>query len=222
MKPTLTRQLVAEAGVTIADADGLKALTMRRVASALDVATMAPYRHVTDRDDLLVAMVDVITRDRRTLIDDDMRWDDAVRAVACAEWDAFVAHPWLIEVWSTPRRRVDLGSFDQLEAVLTRLEQADVPPAQCLSVVLGVLGLTLGMAAMAVDRPGPEDPDLAHWWTGSVDRFGAEFPQTHPRSTWFMAHLHSDGGHGAFLAALDDHLAGVATRFGLPYGPGAR
>lgn len=122
MKPTLTRQLVAEAGVTIADADGLKALTMRRVASALDVATMAPYRHVTDRDDLLVAMVDVITRDRRTLIDDDMggrrRPRRRLRGVGRIRRTP-VADRGVVDAAAARRS----GLFDQPEAVLTRLEQ---------------------------------------------------------------------------------------------------
>ncbi|GAA4489038.1 hypothetical protein GCM10023094_49920 [Rhodococcus olei] len=222
MNTPLTRTSLAQAGITIADAEGLGALTMRRVAGALGVATMSPYRHVTDRDDLLVAMVELIIRDRRPPVGDSVTWDAALRDVAFSDWDAFAQHPWLIEVWSTPRLRVDMGSFDQLERLLERLERAGVPRPHSLSVVLGVRGLTLGMASMAIEnRSGDRaaEPELADHWAQLVTRFGAQFPDSHPRSTWFMTHLHENGGSAAFVEALDGFLGGVAARHGLRIAP---
>ncbi|NEW38017.1 TetR/AcrR family transcriptional regulator [Nocardia cyriacigeorgica] len=217
MKAPLTRTTLALAGIAIADSEGLKALTMRRVASVLDVSGMAAYRHVDDRDDLLVAMVDVITRERRADLAVDSGWDVALRAVAQADWDSFARHPWLIEVWSTPRRRVDMGSFDRLEHLLDQLATAGVPDELCLSIVLGVLGMTLGMAAMAIEDAGAtSDPDLSEFWTESARGMGPEFARSHPRSTWFMTHLNDSGGHAAFADALDAFLHGVAARHGLP------
>ena len=41
------------AAVELADLVGLEAVTMRRLAQALDVTPMALYKHVTSRDELV-------------------------------------------------------------------------------------------------------------------------------------------------------------------------
>ena len=55
---TLTRERIVLAATAVADKEGLGALSMRRVAVELDVATMSLYRHVRGKEDLLTAMID--------------------------------------------------------------------------------------------------------------------------------------------------------------------
>jgi AcrR family transcriptional regulator len=54
--PRLSRDAVADAAEAIIEREGVDALTMRRLARELDSSTMAVYRHVRDRDDLLVLL----------------------------------------------------------------------------------------------------------------------------------------------------------------------
>ena len=54
----LTKERIVTAATAVADEEGLGALSMRRVALELGVATMSLYRHVQDKDDLLVLMID--------------------------------------------------------------------------------------------------------------------------------------------------------------------
>src|SRR4051812_37540306 len=49
---------IVAAGIAVADAEGLAALSMRRVAAELGAAPMSLYRHVADKDALLMAMMD--------------------------------------------------------------------------------------------------------------------------------------------------------------------
>src|SRR5215468_7082343 len=56
--PTIDREAVLDAAVTLLDAEGVEALTMRRLASELGVSAMAPYRHVGSKDELLMVLVD--------------------------------------------------------------------------------------------------------------------------------------------------------------------
>src|SRR5690349_375137 len=49
----LTADAIIRAGIALADAEGLGALSMRRLATELRVATMALYRHVRSRDELV-------------------------------------------------------------------------------------------------------------------------------------------------------------------------
>src|SRR5213082_2852259 len=51
--PTIDRKAVLETAIRLLDAEGVEALTMRRLASELGVSVMAPYRHVGSQDELL-------------------------------------------------------------------------------------------------------------------------------------------------------------------------
>src|SRR3954468_6449687 len=51
-------EAIVAAGVAVADAEGIAALSMRRVAAELGAAPMSLYRHVADKDELLLQMMD--------------------------------------------------------------------------------------------------------------------------------------------------------------------
>jgi AcrR family transcriptional regulator len=57
-RPALTREQILTAAVAIIDADGVEALTMRRLGQALDRDPMAIYRHAADKDALLDGVVE--------------------------------------------------------------------------------------------------------------------------------------------------------------------
>lgn len=192
---------------------------MRRVAATLGVSTMSSYRHVKDRDDLVVAMVDTITGRTPLPRDPGVTWPELIRTMALGDWQAFVRHPWLISVWSTPRRRVDAASLDQLELVLERLERAGIDRSAGYTVIFGVAGLTLGMAAMAIDDPGEElksGVDLAEWRRRTGMDLDEQFAADHGRAARFMAELHEHTGYSNFTAALEGFITGIATRYGAP------
>src|ERR1700751_5363849 len=56
--PTIGREDVLDTAIGLLDAEGVEALTMRRLASELGVSAMAPYRHVGSKDELLMVLVD--------------------------------------------------------------------------------------------------------------------------------------------------------------------
>lgn len=56
----MTRAAIIEAALTVVRAEGIEALTMRRLAADLRTAPMTVYRHVADRQEILVAMLDTI------------------------------------------------------------------------------------------------------------------------------------------------------------------
>ena len=56
----LWRERVLRTALTQADATGLEGFTMRRLADVLDVAPMALYRHVANKEDLLDGMIDLV------------------------------------------------------------------------------------------------------------------------------------------------------------------
>ena len=82
--PTIDREAVLDTAIRLLDAEGVEALTMRRLASELGVSAMAPYRHVGSKDELLMVLVDRLAarlvypprprgpegRDARAVVDD--------------------------------------------------------------------------------------------------------------------------------------------------------
>src|ERR1700722_8824317 len=56
--PAIDREAVFDAAVRLLDAEGVDALTMRRLARELGVSAMALYRHVASKDELLMVLVD--------------------------------------------------------------------------------------------------------------------------------------------------------------------
>jgi AcrR family transcriptional regulator len=57
-KPSLSVEDIVRAAIEIADAEGLAAVSMARVAERLGNSTMALYRHVKSKDELLILMSD--------------------------------------------------------------------------------------------------------------------------------------------------------------------
>jgi AcrR family transcriptional regulator len=99
----LTTQEIVEAGVRIADADGLPLVTMRRVAESLGVSTMALYRHVPDKGDLTLRMTDSVFAGIRLPEIPVAAWRRRLDAAAHLIWAAFGRHPWAAEVISLSR-----------------------------------------------------------------------------------------------------------------------
>lgn len=108
----LSRDRVLRAAVEIADADGLDAVTMRRIGEALDAEAMSLYYHVANKNDLLDGIVDVLMAelneavDRLVVVND---WKAAMRHRILTARAVLLRHPWaprLLESRTTMRPAV--------------------------------------------------------------------------------------------------------------------
>ena len=96
----LSRPLVLETAVALADQDGLDGFSMRRLAQELGVVPMALYKHVANRDELLDGMVDVVFAEIESpSIDED--WRSALRRRAISAREALKRHSWAIGLMET-------------------------------------------------------------------------------------------------------------------------
>lgn len=89
----LTRERVLRAGLVIADRDGLDGLTMRALGAAVGVQAMSLYNHVTDKDDILGGLVDLVVAEIGVSWA-DAPWREAMRQRAEAAHRVLLAHPW--------------------------------------------------------------------------------------------------------------------------------
>lgn len=105
----LTIRAIVEKATELADAEGLDALSMRRVAEALGVGTMTLYSYVPGKDELTDLMADRVMGTLYTDPDEPGRcghWREALRLVARRNWELHLKHPWLSEL---VRPRPSLG-----------------------------------------------------------------------------------------------------------------
>jgi len=123
VREALSRERVVAAAVVIADAEGIGAVTMRRVATELDCEAMSLYHHVPSKDALLQALADEVARlvvQAATSITSDS-WVDAVRRRCLAAREVMVLHPWAAGLVAaqtqTPRQAWPL--YEQLVGTLT-------------------------------------------------------------------------------------------------------
>ncbi|WP_443751110.1 TetR/AcrR family transcriptional regulator C-terminal domain-containing protein [Asticcacaulis solisilvae] len=89
----LDRGRIVDAAIAIADAEGIAAVTIRRVAEALKAGAMSLYRHVDGKDALLDALADRIAADI-PLPESGSGWREGLHARAVATRRICLRHPW--------------------------------------------------------------------------------------------------------------------------------
>jgi AcrR family transcriptional regulator len=96
----LSRPLVLEAALALADEHGLEGFSMRRLAQELGVVPMALYKHVANKDELLDGMVDIVFGEIESPPTDD-DWKSAMRRRAISARAALKRHSWAIGLMET-------------------------------------------------------------------------------------------------------------------------
>jgi AcrR family transcriptional regulator len=156
-KPLLDRGRVVRAGIEIADADGLDALSMQRVAARLGAATMALYRHVPGKSELVALMLDAAIGEPPEL-PEGTGWRTALAAWARANRDVFVRHPWTLPL-VTASRTMGPNELAWTEAALRVASTTGLPTAALLDVLILVNGYVRGAVVDLAGGPvvpGPE------------------------------------------------------------------
>lgn len=91
----LSRERIVRAAIELADADGLDAVSLRKVAAVLDVGPMRLYGYIDTKEELLDLMVDAVYAEIRPGGDD---WRQALRSLAEATRRAAQRHEWLADL----------------------------------------------------------------------------------------------------------------------------
>lgn len=88
----LSREVLTEAALKIVDAEGLEALSMRRLAEDLDAVPSAIYAHVSDKPELLQLMIDRVSADFVVPKPDPRRWQEQMREACRSMYAVLVKH----------------------------------------------------------------------------------------------------------------------------------
>ncbi len=121
-RQSLTRELIVHAAIDLADAGGLDAVTMRRLGTELGVEAMSLYNHVTNKDDLIDAMLAsilAVIEVNSTTTD----WRTAARQRAVSLRTALRQHPWALGLMER-QPTLSNEARDYAEAVLAQFQAA--------------------------------------------------------------------------------------------------
>ena len=201
-KRELTTEQIVEAAIEIADAEGLDAVSMGKVAGAVGVAPMSLYRYVTGKDGLLLLMFD--TASEVTVPGAGTTWRERLREWAVFVRAAYEAHPWLADLppSSTPTTPNRLAI---IEAGLAALEDVPAPDRMKLPTLRLLLGYIALYSRASSDAAVDDDVRRALPELVTDERFPLLAPAV--RAGAFQSSDVDDGsGFGFGLSRLFDGI----------------
>jgi DNA-binding transcriptional regulator YhcF (GntR family) len=142
----LTRERIVRAAIAIADAEGLDALSMRGVAARLGASTMSTYRHVANKDELVVLMADAAYGELGYPPPHPSGWRERLERTARTLWALHRRHPWLAHVGSLFRPMPLPNLLVHSEQLLAALEEFGLDPVQRMDLEIVLYGHVQGVA----------------------------------------------------------------------------
>jgi AcrR family transcriptional regulator len=211
----LTREAVLDAAIALADAHGIAALTMRRLAQELGVEAMTLYYHVANKEEILSGIVDRVVGEFE-LPEPGDAWKAALRRTAVSAHDVLLRHRWAAALMLSSGS-VSASRLRYMEALLRTLRQAGcsatLTDKAYHTLEAHISGFTLWQVQMNLD---PETlPALAEEFKATLPL--GEFP-------FLVEHIEqhfeerAPDDEGAFAFGLDLLLDGL-ERMLAPPGP---
>jgi AcrR family transcriptional regulator len=203
-KPALTLERIANTGIEIADAEGLAAVSMQRVAADLGFTKMSLYRYLPGKAELVALMVEHAISAWVPI--EAVGW-----RAGLTEWShqllfAYLRHPWALEATVGPRP-VGPNEVGWMEIAVSMLADTGLTGSERLDTLAVLSGHARMIAQQAGASAAPEarfDAVLA----GLLDEHGEHFPA-------MAATVRSAGTDGgadqAFSFGLDRILDGLQT-----------
>ncbi|MEV7022578.1 helix-turn-helix domain-containing protein, partial [Kitasatospora sp. NPDC093558] len=199
-RPGLTAAAVVAGGRRVIERDGIDALTMRAVAAELGTAAASLYRHVADRDTLLLAVLEEIATGLPVDVPGGDPADRLLRRLLGAH-DYMAGHAWVLHVLI----RGELVAENALpfnDACLADLLAAGLPPARAAAAFRSCWHLVLGELLSEHPVSPPRRPNQR----------AAAFAAADPRTLPALARIHAeapDQGPGTHCTDLRTALAAL-------------
>ncbi len=203
-KPLLSRERIVAAAAALVDAEGLEAVSTRRLAAELGVSGPSLYNHFRTKDEILEAVADAVSAQvDLSMFDagDPRDWRTALHDWAVSYRAALTAHPNIVPVLARGPGRRPAG-LRVADAVFGAMVRAGWPPA--MATHIGALmryfvtGSALGSFALGfVDDAAAYDP--------------ADYP--HLGQAHLLAEHQERVDEGAFETGLRALLDGLAVRY---------
>ena len=216
---------IVSAAVELADAEGLAAVSMRRVAADLGSAAMTLYGHVPGKGELVDLMLDAVLGDLYP--DEDVLtsggWRTRLRTVAQANWDFFLRHPWAAHL-ATGRPPLGPGIMRKYELELRAVDGLGLPELQMDLLVTLVNGFVRGTVSGVQEKADAERASGVsedQWWAATEPYVARVFdPERYPTAARVGPIAGEELGaydpHRSFRFGLDRLLDGLEAWLARP------
>jgi AcrR family transcriptional regulator len=206
-KAPLSEEAIVDAALAILKSEGLEAVSMRRVAAALDTGAGSLYVYVAGRDGLLEAMFDRIIATIELEDPDPSRWRAQLQSLVERMRDALVAHPGIAAATmiDPPRTEVVLGLLENLLGLLL----AGGIDAQDAAWAADILAAQVTYAAIETQVRRADPSTLADEVTANFGRLPSD---RFPLITAHVAQLVAGDVDERFRFAIDVLIDGVLAR----------
>ena len=209
-----TREAIVAAATDLADTHGLDAVSIRRVAAALNTRPMDLYRYFTRKDELIDLMVDEVIAG--ALLDEIPHdWRDALAAIAHALRAVCLAHPWMV---TAAGQQALLGPnvMRHVEQSLEATAPLGIDQTKRLAIWRAVDSYTMGHAHIRPGRDQSEGgtaPDPGRAAAAEAYLQGLAGSGNFPNLATFGAAglLHNDYDELTFETGLNWLLTGIAA-----------
>jgi len=149
-RPGLSAEAIVDAAVRIADAEGLEAISMARVAGELGFTTMSLYRYVASKDELLQLMFNASSFGAESIVLEGDDWRSRLRSWAIIQRDMLDLHPWITRMpMAAPP--VAPNSLHFVERALEALDGTGLKDTEKMRAIGLISSYTLSEAKMAND-----------------------------------------------------------------------
>jgi TetR/AcrR family transcriptional regulator, tetracycline repressor protein len=157
----LNRTQLVDSAIAVADAEGLDAVTIRRIAAEHGVTAMALYWHFKDKDELLDAIAERLFADTTLPPIDSRPWDEQLTTIFESFLSAVRPHP---AVAGLAMRRVfsSPAGLDVAERTLTELRRGGFSLEQASDIACYVLAALIALVTADPCHPssGADDDEL--------------------------------------------------------------
>jgi TetR/AcrR family transcriptional regulator, tetracycline repressor protein len=152
-RPRLSKAAVVERGLALADAEGLEAVTIRRLAAELSVTPMALYWHFRNKDELLTGLADALWAELDLQVDPRDGWPVQLRRLLESLMQVLRSHPSAAQLLISAERRMSDAALDASETTLEVLQRGGFDAEYSAAIMRNAL-FTAVMVAMS--EPGFE------------------------------------------------------------------
>jgi AcrR family transcriptional regulator len=188
-KPGLSVDMIVDAAIAVADAEGMAALSMRAVGERLGRTAMALYTYVPSKSELVDLMYDRALAELPTDYERGAGWRAAVTSWAEDSWAFYLRHPWVLQV-SQVRPVLGPNEYVVLETVMRILYETGLE-ARVLRRIVGALchfvrgaAQTIAESRQAATATGVSDEE---WWfarSALLEEVAPDFAERFPMVTW--------------------------------------
>ncbi len=176
-KPALSADQIARAAIGVADAEGLGAVSMQRIAREVNVTTMALYRYFSSKEELIDRMIESAGGPLPPRMSGAQGWRQRLAEWTRACSSIYRDHPWFLQA-ATARRRVmgpnELAWFD---VALSALGDAGLVGSEQMGAFHVLIGHVRSQAEF---RAGEAKGLSADQWVRITMELAAKHPERYP------------------------------------------